>query len=140
MVKLSSMVEDQSEVFAASQNHIAQPMQVQSDRLDSLQRLAEISHRGVVEMSLMVEAFKRNQIDTNAILQQMLFYVRKFTTYLLVIESLEQSLQTLFNGHIPVALVPFEDIRRMITTLQQFLHDHHPHSTLVHDDLLYYYS
>jgi hypothetical protein len=139
MAKLSSVVADQSEAFAASQNHIAQIMQVQSDRIDSLQRLAEISHRGVVEMSLMVKAFKRNQNDTNAILRQMLFYVRKFNTYLLDIESLEQSLQTLFNGHIPIALVPFEDMRRMITSLQQFLHDHHPHLTLVHDDLLYYY-
>jgi hypothetical protein len=139
MVKLSSMVEEQSEVFAASQNHIGQVMKVQSDRLDSLERLAEISHRGIVDMSAMVRSFTRNQNDTNVILRYMLDYVRKFTSYLVDIEIFEQALQTLFNGHIPVSLVPFEDMRSMITSLQQFIREHHPHLTLVHEDLLYYY-
>jgi len=139
MSKIDSVVERSMEVVKISSTHFSQVMHIQSDRIDALERLAELGRTSVEVLyqklsgdwsitermaSMLTNAF-------SALSQRIrhLSHVDQFTT----------SLEFLLGGKIPVELVPIKSLKRMLDHLDRHLYRHHPHLTLIHRDPQFYY-
>jgi hypothetical protein len=137
--KLETLVATQSDTFAVSQNHLAQVMHVQTKRLDSLQHLVEMSKDSINTLKNTIQDFSRVESNMTHLLVKMMDYISDFTRKRVEVESLHSAIQTLFNHHIPVSLVPMQNMQKMLSSLKQFLSTHHPHLSLVHEDIVHYY-
>ena len=137
--QLESMISSQSETFAVSQHQLSQVMKLQSSRIEALHQMANMSRDSIALLQATIEDLSRFESSTAKLLTRMMEYLSNFTKQRVEIETLHNSIQTLFSGHIPVQLVSTQDMQTMISSLRQYLVRHNPHLAFVTEDLLYYY-